>query len=114
MQIGGFCFVIIIKLRTSTFEKLHDCVEKLLQLPQTQHTLVERCNGKWVEELLDGSLRLLDVCSAAKDALIHTKECARELQSIMRRRAGGDVGIEREVRKFLTSRKVVKKAIQKP
>jgi hypothetical protein len=94
-------------------QDLHDCVEKLLQLPQMQHALVERCNGKWVEELLDGSLRLLDVCSAAKDALIHTKECARELQSIMRRRARGDVGIEREVRKFLTSRKVVKKAIQK-
>jgi hypothetical protein len=78
-----------------------------------QHALVERCNGKWVEELLDGSLRLLDVCSAAKDALIHTKECAQELQSIMCIRARGDVGIKREVRKFLTSRKVVKKAIQK-
>ncbi|XP_059436594.1 uncharacterized protein LOC132169596 [Corylus avellana] len=94
-------------------QDLHDCVEKLLQIPQMQKAFVERCNGKWVEELLDGSLRLLDMCSAAKDALIHTKECARELQSIMRRRAGGDMGLEREVRKFFNSRKVVKKAIQK-
>lgn len=95
-------------------QDLHDCVEKLLQLPQMQGAFVQRCPDRWVEELLDGSLRLLDVCSAAKDALIHTKECARELQSIMRRRSGGDImGLEREVRKFLASRKVVKKAIQK-
>jgi hypothetical protein len=94
-------------------QDLHDSVERLLQLPQMQHAFVQRCHERWVEELLDGSLRLLDMCSAAKDALIHTKECARELQSIMRRRTGGDMGLEREVRKFLTSRKVVKKAIQK-
>ncbi|XP_021912171.1 uncharacterized protein LOC110825933, partial [Carica papaya] len=58
---------------------------------------------------LDGSLRLLDACSSAKDVLLQTKECTRELQSSMRRRCGD----ETDIKKYLASRKIVKKAIQK-
>ncbi|XP_058780860.1 uncharacterized protein LOC131654955 [Vicia villosa] len=89
---------------------LIECVENLIQLPLTQDALLHEQN--WVNNLLDGSLRLLDVCSAAKDAVIHTKECTRELQSIIRRRGGG-TEVTAEAKKFLTSRKVVKKAISK-
>lgn len=90
-------------------EDLHECVEKLLLLPSIQEAFVRHCGEKWIDELLDGSLRLLDMCSSAKDALIHTKECVRELHSATRRRSG----IENEVKKYLASRKVVKRAIQK-
>lgn len=92
---------------------LHDCVEKLVLLPLTHQVLVLERQEKWVDELLDGSLRLLDVCTVAKDALLHTKECARELQSIIRRKRGGEMEVTVEVKKFLASRKVVKKAILK-
>ncbi|KAK7257957.1 hypothetical protein RIF29_32308 [Crotalaria pallida] len=94
-------------------QDLHECVEKLVQLPLTQEALLHEPQENWVDDLLDGSLRLLDVCTTAKDSLLHTKECMRELQSIMRRRKGGDDGITVEAKKFLTSRKVVKKAISK-
>ena len=97
-------------------EDLHDCVEKLFQLQLTQQAFVGGRGEKWVDELVDGSLRLLDMCSAAKDAVLHTKECAREVQSTMRRRrrAGADqVGLACEVSKYFASRKVVKKAIRK-
>lgn len=92
---------------------LHNCVNELFQLPLTQEAFVRERNEKWVDELLDGSLRLLDVCTAAKDALIHTKECAREIQSTMRRRRGGQSRFTNEVNKYFASRKVVKKAICK-
>ncbi|XP_045806241.1 uncharacterized protein LOC123899210 [Trifolium pratense] len=92
---------------------LIECVEKLIQLPLTQDALAHEHQENWVNNLLDGSLRLLDVCSSAKDALIHTKECTRELQSIIRRKRGGEVEIATEAKKFLTSRKIVKKAISK-
>ncbi|KAE9616505.1 hypothetical protein Lal_00034112 [Lupinus albus] len=94
-------------------QDLHECVEKLVQLPLTHEALLHEPQQNWVDELLDGSLRLLDVCTAAKDSLLHTKECMRELQSIMRRRKGGEEGIIVEAKKFLTSRKVVKKSISK-
>ncbi|XP_021816090.1 uncharacterized protein LOC110758521 [Prunus avium] len=100
--------------KLSGLQDLHDCVDRLLQLPLTQQALAQVQNEKWANELLDGSLRLLDVSSSAKDALLQTKECVQDLQSIMRRRRGSESGaLTTEVRKYLTSRKMVKKAIQK-
>ncbi|XP_054776306.1 uncharacterized protein LOC129284840 [Prosopis cineraria] len=89
---------------------LHDCVEKLIQLPLIQKALLQECEDNLLDELLDGSLRLIDTCTSAKDSLLHTKECNRELQLIIRRKKGGDL---EEAKKFLTSRKVVRKAIMK-
>ncbi|XP_050874852.1 uncharacterized protein LOC127078441 [Lathyrus oleraceus] len=91
---------------------LIECVENLIQLPLKQDALIHEHQENRVNSLLDGSLRLLDVCSAAKDSVIYTKECTRELQSIIRRRGGG-TEVTAEAKKFLTSRKVVKKAISK-
>ncbi|OMO69505.1 hypothetical protein COLO4_29038 [Corchorus olitorius] len=93
-------------------QDLHEYVDMLLQLPSTQQALAQEQQRKSVEELLDGSLVLLDVCNIAKDALFQTKECTQELQSLLRRRRGIE-GLASEVRKFLTSRKAVKKAICK-
>ncbi|XP_038887260.1 uncharacterized protein LOC120077454 [Benincasa hispida] len=98
-----------ISQQLSGLEDLHECVEQLLLLPSIQEAFVRQCGEKWVDELLDGSLRLLDMCSSAKDALIHTKECVRELHSAIRRRSE----MTNEVKKYLASRKVVKRAIQK-
>ncbi|PON61499.1 hypothetical protein TorRG33x02_281470 [Trema orientale] len=102
-----------ISRKLSGLEDLHDSVEKLFQLPLTQQAFIQGRQEKWVDELVDGSLRILDMCSAAKDAVLHTKECAREVQSIMRRRRGAEVGLAGEITKYLASRKVVKKAIRK-
>jgi len=103
----------LFRQKLTGLQTLHDCIEELVLLPHTGEVLVQERQEKWVDELLDGSLRLLDLCTAAKDALLHTKECARELQSIMRRKRGGEMEVAAEVRKFLASRKVVKKAILK-
>ncbi|GLT27937.1 hypothetical protein SLA2020_029010 [Shorea laevis] len=102
-----------IRKRLGSLQDLHECIGKLLQLPLTQQALAQEQNEKWVEEMLDGSLRILDACSTAKDSLLHTKECLRELQSIMRRKRGGETAFLIEVRKYLGSRKVMKKANQK-
>ncbi|OMO72162.1 hypothetical protein COLO4_27794 [Corchorus olitorius] len=93
-------------------QDLNEYVDILLQLPLNQQALAQEEQRKCVEELLDGSLVLLDVCNIAKDALLQTKEFTQELQSILRRRRGVE-GLANEVRKYLTSRKAVKKAICK-
>ncbi|XP_022135912.1 uncharacterized protein LOC111007751 [Momordica charantia] len=89
-------------------QDLHGCIDKLLNLPLTHQALVD---NKSVDDLLEGSLKLLDLCSLAKDALSQTKESAHELESVLRRRRGDD--IVGNVQKYLNSRKMVKKAIQK-
>ncbi|KAH7518299.1 uncharacterized protein LOC107427260 [Ziziphus jujuba] len=92
---------------------LLECVERLLSLPNNQKALSQEQHEKQVDQILDGSLRLLDACNIAKDALLQTKESTQELQSIIRRKRGGNIELSSEVKKFLTSRKVVKKAIHK-
>ena len=53
------------------------------------------------------------MCGIARDALLKTKECTRELQSTLRRRRGNKMELAREIEKYLASRKVVKKAMKK-
>ncbi|XP_028767677.1 uncharacterized protein LOC114743956 [Neltuma alba] len=94
-------------------QDLHECTDKLLQLNITQQVLTRGCSREWVDELLDGSLRLLDICSTAKDCLLQSKECVYEIQSAIRRRRGDESAFTAEGGKYLASRKNMKKAIQK-
>ncbi|CAK9316052.1 unnamed protein product [Citrullus colocynthis] len=94
-------------------QDLHDCIDRLLLLPLTQHILVDESDKKWFNDLLEGSVRLLDLCDIAKDALLQTKECVHELESILRRGRGGKMFIESELRKCFSSRKLIKKTIYK-
>ncbi|GLT43004.1 hypothetical protein SLA2020_169810 [Shorea laevis] len=55
-------------------QDLHDCVDDFLQLPLTQESFSQQKNRKWVDELLDGSLQILDLCSPAKDFVMQAKE----------------------------------------
>ncbi|XP_028765756.1 uncharacterized protein LOC114727395 [Neltuma alba] len=93
-------------------QDLHDFTQKLLQLSTIQQSLGRECNEKSVDQLLEGSLMLLDVCSVAKDCLQQSKESVQELQSVIRRR-GTEAGCRIEGGKYLTSRKMMKKAIRK-
>ncbi|KAK9944337.1 hypothetical protein M0R45_009910 [Rubus argutus] len=77
-------------------QDLHDCVDRLLQLPLTQQSLAQEKHEKWASEILDGSVRLLDVCNSAKDALVQIKESMQDLQSIIRRKRGDETGLTTE------------------
>ncbi|CAN0845442.1 hypothetical protein LINGRAHAP2_LOCUS4134 [Linum grandiflorum] len=105
----------ICRLRSSIFENLrnlqdvHDCVDKLFQLPLNQQALVQ--DQKFLNQLLDGSLRLLDFCNTANDALSQMKESVCQLQSVLRRKQG-DLD-QNDVKQYLTLRKAVNKSIQK-
>ncbi|KAI4295505.1 hypothetical protein L6164_035547 [Bauhinia variegata] len=91
-----------------SLQDLHDCIDKLLQLPITPISgLARDC----CDELLDGSLRLLDICTTATDALLESKESIHELQSFVRRRRGGEISLPIGGEKYLASRKKLKKAI---
>ncbi|CAN1770776.1 hypothetical protein LINPERHAP1_LOCUS11708 [Linum perenne] len=91
-------------------QDVYECVDKLIQLPSTQQAMIHDQNELLDNELLDGSLRVLDMCNTAKDALSQLKESVAELQSAIRRRQGDLVA---ETKRYLNSRKIVKKAIKK-
>ncbi|KAG6572161.1 hypothetical protein SDJN03_28889, partial [Cucurbita argyrosperma subsp. sororia] len=89
-------------------QDLHDCIDKLLLLPVTHQAIID---NQSVNDLLEGSLKVLDVCALAKDVLSQMKESAHELESTLRRRRGDD--IVGDIQKYLNSRKMIKKAIHK-
>ncbi|KAL1215673.1 hypothetical protein V5N11_024217 [Cardamine amara subsp. amara] len=92
--------------RLGNLQDLHDSLEKLIRLPVTPKALSQEQIGK----LLDGSLKILDLCNVVKDALSQMKEGLLEIQSILRRKRGDLSG---EVKKYLASRKFLKKSFQK-
>ncbi|XP_010467460.1 PREDICTED: uncharacterized protein LOC104747514 [Camelina sativa] len=96
--------------RLDNLQDLHESLDKLIRLPATQQSLAQEQNKKAVEQLLDGSLRILDVCNISKEALSQMKEGLMEIQSILRRKRGDLSG---EIKKYLTTRKSLKKSFQK-
>ncbi|KAG2298218.1 hypothetical protein Bca52824_034690 [Brassica carinata] len=92
--------------RIDNLQELHESLDKLIRLPFTQQALAQVQNKKAVEQLLDGSLRILDYCNISKDVLSPMKAGLMEIQSMLRRKRGDLSG---EVRKYLASRKSLKK-----
>ncbi|KAK4278261.1 hypothetical protein QN277_016128 [Acacia crassicarpa] len=94
--------------KLSGLQDLQDSSDKFLQLSTTQQVLAQ----KWVDELLDGSLKLLDICTTAKDCLVQSKESVYEVRSAIRRRGAEAAIITVGSANYLASRKNVKKAIR--
>ncbi|CAH8363668.1 unnamed protein product [Eruca vesicaria subsp. sativa] len=95
--------------RLNNLQELHQSLEKLIRLPATQQALAQDQN-KATEQLLDGSLKILDLCNISKDTLSQMKEYLKEIQSILRRKRGNLSG---EIKKYLASRRSLKKSFQK-
>ncbi|XP_011022277.1 PREDICTED: uncharacterized protein LOC105124112 [Populus euphratica] len=96
----------------SGLEDLYKCMDDLLNLASTQQVLSRHENEKCLDELLDGSVRLLDVCSIGRDILLRFREQVQALQSAFRRRKG-DSSIESSVATFNCFRKKMKKDTKK-
>ncbi|KAJ8647154.1 hypothetical protein MRB53_000177 [Persea americana] len=90
-----------------SLENLYNCVEDFLQLPLTQQAIAHHRHEKWVEEVLDGSVRLLDVCGATREILSSIKERVQAARFAFRRRSS------LEVNTYIRSRKKAKKDVTK-
>ncbi|KAK2660860.1 hypothetical protein Ddye_007393 [Dipteronia dyeriana] len=93
---------------------LFDCVDNMLQLPLARKALCnEQQEHKCVEDVLDGSLRLLDMCGNTRDLFSYAKSCAQELESSLRRRNVCEFSLANEIDKYMISRKKVDKMVRK-
>ncbi|XVF68037.1 hypothetical protein PTKIN_Ptkin10aG0170800 [Pterospermum kingtungense] len=73
--------------KLSGLRDLYELVDSLLQLPLTQNSLAQQCNDKHVDELLNGSLRLLDMCgftNEAKEYLASRKKAKKLINKSLR------------------------------
>ncbi|KAL5858598.1 hypothetical protein ACOSQ3_006056 [Xanthoceras sorbifolium] len=57
---------------------VYDLVINFLLLPSTKQHLAQECHEKQIDEGLDRSLRLVNVCSTTKDAFLHINSRKKE------------------------------------
>ncbi|KAL5983494.1 hypothetical protein ACLOJK_017580 [Asimina triloba] len=86
---------------------LYDCIQELLHMPLAIHH-----GKKWADDALDGSLRLLDMCSTTRDILLQMKEHMQSLGSALRRRGESSI-IRSSINAYISSMKRAKKDINK-
>lgn len=100
---------------SSGLVELYECIEELLALPMTQRALLQHQDDNFVKELLERSVRFIDICSNTRDTVMCLKESVRELQSALRRSKAGDdlLTIEGSVSAYISSRKNAQKEIEK-
>ncbi|KAL8103000.1 uncharacterized protein LOC141677450 [Apium graveolens] len=68
--------------------ELYKFTDEFLNLPLTQQALSHHQNMKCINELMDKSVRLLDICGNTRDIMSQIKVHARDLQSALRRKKG--------------------------
>ncbi|MED6136620.1 hypothetical protein PIB30_057672 [Stylosanthes scabra] len=102
----------------SLLQDLHVSLDDLLNVASTQK-VISRCQGdKCVEEILDGSIKVLDICGITRDKVMQIKENVQSLHSVLRRKkADSTVGssiaeynlftkeIKKNAKKLITSLK---------
>ncbi|GAB4848401.1 hypothetical protein Ancab_003098 [Ancistrocladus abbreviatus] len=93
-----------ISIGLSGLGDLYRCIDDVITLPSTQQCVFRQQHEKFVEELLETSLRLLDICTATREIVLQLKEAVRDLRSALRRRMY-DLSIESSIANYISSRK---------
>ncbi|KAL3840138.1 hypothetical protein ACJIZ3_024729 [Penstemon smallii] len=91
----------------ASLRDLHENINNMIQLPSIQQALYNEQGESWMNELLDGSLSLVDFCGFSRDILCLTKESVQDLESSIRRNRGEDMNA------YMTSRKIIIKKVNK-
>ncbi|KAL5821074.1 hypothetical protein ACOSQ3_022956 [Xanthoceras sorbifolium] len=86
----------------------------LLNVASTQQVLsyrIDQLNNKKciIDELLDGSVMILDTCGITRDVFLRLKEHVQALNSALRRRKGDYSSIENNITSYVCFRKKTKK-----
>ncbi|KAJ1378705.1 hypothetical protein SESBI_47558 [Sesbania bispinosa] len=96
----------------SLLEDLYICLDDFLNMASTQQVISHHRCEKCVEEVLDGSIRTLDICGDTRDTMLQIKENVEALHSALRRRKG-DSNVERSVAEYKFFSKKMKKNANK-
>ncbi|KAG1361049.1 hypothetical protein COCNU_09G005120 [Cocos nucifera] len=88
---------------------LYDCTEELVRLPYNQQALCHPHQKEWLEQELDGSIKVLDLCGTLREKLVTMREHVQDLQLALRRR---DTSTESKLHAYIRSGKQAQKDIK--
>ncbi|OAY33756.1 uncharacterized protein LOC110629289 [Manihot esculenta] len=96
--------------KLSGLKNLFESVDDFLQLSFVQQTISNERQSQSVENAINGSMELLDICDTTRDLFSQMNECLQELELSLRRR---NSSLTSEVDAYMVSRKKLNKAICK-
>jgi hypothetical protein len=88
---------------------MQNSANDMLHSSIVQQAFVNEKEEKWVNDVSESSLRILEVCGMSKDVLLFVKEHLQELQFTLRRASIGEPGIEEKITSHNCYRKKLKK-----
>ncbi|KAL9172926.1 hypothetical protein ABFS82_03G080100 [Erythranthe guttata] len=93
----------------ASLRNLHERINDLIQMPSIQQTL---SHNNWINELLEGSLKLVDLCALSREIVSLTKESVQDLESSIRRNKA-EAATSADVSAYVASRKKITKMVNK-
>ncbi|KAL2348667.1 hypothetical protein Fmac_002667 [Flemingia macrophylla] len=96
----------------SLLEDLYIFLEDLLNVASRQKVISNHQGEKCMEELLDGSVGVLDICGITRNTMSQIKENVQALHSALRRRKG-DSSIEESLAEYIFFTRKMKKNAKK-
>ncbi|KAL0360433.1 UNVERIFIED_CONTAM: hypothetical protein Sradi_3727800 [Sesamum radiatum] len=96
----------------ASLRDLHEGINNLIQMPSIQKALANEQDENWINELLEGSLRLVDLCGFSREIVSSTKESVQDLESSIRRHKG-EAAKAMDMSAYMASRKKINKMVNK-
>ncbi|KAL8059359.1 hypothetical protein ABFX02_03G081900 [Erythranthe guttata] len=93
----------------ASLKNLHESINDLFQMTSIQQTLSQ---GNWINELLEGSIKLVDLCALSREIVCLTKESVQDLESSIRRNKA-ETATSADVSAYVASRKKITKMVNK-
>nr|XP_043633437.1 uncharacterized protein LOC122604627 [Erigeron canadensis] len=94
----------------SHLTRLYKCMNNLLTSSTTQVLMSHEQKKKWVDELVDESVKFLDICRSISDMILEFKDHSRDLYSCLRRKKGDMISVS--IMKYNCFRKKMKKDVR--
>ncbi|KAK6131435.1 hypothetical protein DH2020_034838 [Rehmannia glutinosa] len=90
----------------ASLRDLHEGINNLIQKSSVQQAISHEQGEDWINDLLEGSLRLVNLCGFSREVVCLTKESVQELESSIRRKAD-------DINAYVASRKKINKMVIK-
>ncbi|KAG8377769.1 hypothetical protein BUALT_Bualt08G0067900 [Buddleja alternifolia] len=96
----------------ASLRDLHGGINNMIQIASIQQALSHEQGQNLINELLEGSLRLVDLCEFSREVVCLTKESVQDLESSIRRN-GGETAATDDIKAYVTSRTKINKMVKK-
>ncbi|KAE8680356.1 4-coumarate--CoA ligase-like 5-like [Hibiscus syriacus] len=96
-------------LNFDALRDLHNSANDLLHSPIIKRALVHRGQEKWVHQVSESSLRMLDACGISRDILLLVKDHVQNLQFTLRRVSTDESDIRTKISVYNQYSKKLKK-----